>query len=373
MHILLTILSVIGKVLLILLVIILALFLILLLVPLRYRLQGKKEKGIPPNGSIRVTFLFRLIALQIRIRSKDDISGQLRVAGFRVKTVGKFDDGETVQERPVGKEKSPERKTSGEPEEPEKASAVSSGKEEVSDLSGQRSLEQTASERTPPEQKRDNTSSGQKKPEYSGTSGKQEEKKPAESAGIKQAIREKREKAAAAREIKKQVKDQKEVFAGRAARLMEKVCDAFLFLFDAAYTLEEKADGIEAKITKVEKAISYWDTGRHRNAVRYIIRRLFILLKHYMPRRIEGYLYFGTGRPHLTGYATGLLSLLLPAGAGRYDVAPDFYEAHLETDTCAVGHIRAVHIGIMALAILCRRDCRVLIRSALRWRKRKYK
>ena len=347
MHILLTILSVIGKVLLILLLIILALLLILLLVPLRYQLQGKKEKGIPPNGSVRVTFLFRLIDLQIRIRSKDDISGQLRVAGFRIRSFGKNNTGEP------GKKQSSETEKKEKPKLPEGTEAPVQKSELKPSGKTETSQKQT-----------------QLKP--SGEPETAEKKKSARPAAPKQSLKEKLEKKTAiVRKTEKQVKAQKETFAGRVSDFMQKICDAFLYLFDTAYSIEEKADRIEAKISEAEQTLSYWDTGRHRNAVRYIIRRLFILLKHYMPRRMKGYLHFGTGRPHLTGYAAGLLSVLLPAGAGGYELKPEFYEACLETDTIASGHIRSFHISIFALAILLKKDCRVLIRSALRWRKKK--
>ena len=39
------------------------------------------------------------------------------------------------------------------------------------------------------------------------------------------------------------------------------------------------------------------------------------LWKHYCPRRISGYLHFGTGDPALTGQLTGIIYLVLPAQA----------------------------------------------------------
>ena len=110
-------------------------------------------------------------------------------------------------------------------------------------------------------------------------------------------------------------------------------------------------------------------TGPNTDAVRHIMRRGRILLRHYLPRVMEGHLKFGTGMPDITGYAVGLLSLVLPAGAQDYHVEPDFYEVCLDTDTAIKGYIRLIHVLIGAAALLLDRNFRKLLRSLLRARK----
>lgn len=70
---------------------------------------------------------------------------------------------------------------------------------------------------------------------------------------------------------------------------------------------------------------------------------LFELLRFYRPRRIHGWLRFGTGDPALTGELTGVLYLLLPVRA-RFAVEPDFNEAVFETEAEFAGYIRACHL-----------------------------
>lgn len=71
---------------------------------------------------------------------------------------------------------------------------------------------------------------------------------------------------------------------------------------------------------------------------------LLLLLRHYRPRRISGYLRFGTGDPASTGQLTGLVYLLLPSCADSFTVTPEFYDAAFETELTCSGHIRALHV-----------------------------
>ncbi len=68
------------------------------------------------------------------------------------------------------------------------------------------------------------------------------------------------------------------------------------------------------------------------------------LLCHYRPRRISGYLHFGTGDPALTGQLTGVIYILLPARCADFSIEPDFHDAVLQTEAVMKGHIRACHL-----------------------------
>lgn len=73
-------------------------------------------------------------------------------------------------------------------------------------------------------------------------------------------------------------------------------------------------------------------------------RELLGLLRHYGPRRISGYLHFGTGDPALTGQLTGVIYILLPARCADFSIEPDFHDAVLQTEVVMKGHIRACHL-----------------------------
>lgn len=92
------------------------------------------------------------------------------------------------------------------------------------------------------------------------------------------------------------------------------------------------------------------------------------LLKHSMPRRLRGWIRFGTGDPALTGELTGMLYLILPVRASEFSVEPDFTEKLFETELDAAGHIRACHLVYVLIRMICDRRVRRLIRA---YRKRK--
>ncbi len=86
------------------------------------------------------------------------------------------------------------------------------------------------------------------------------------------------------------------------------------------------------------------------------------LLRHYAPRRLNGWLKFGTGDPALTGELTGVLYLLLPARAEGFSVEPCFTEKLFETELDAAGHIRACHLISLLFRVISDRRVRRLIR-----------
>jgi hypothetical protein len=75
-----------------------------------------------------------------------------------------------------------------------------------------------------------------------------------------------------------------------------------------------------------------------------IFEYLRYLLGHFRPRRIEGYLRFGTGDPALSAQLTGVLYLLLPARADRFRIDTEFNDTVLETELVCRGHIRSCHV-----------------------------
>jgi hypothetical protein len=82
-----------------------------------------------------------------------------------------------------------------------------------------------------------------------------------------------------------------------------------------------------------------------------VIGYLQYLIRHIRPRRIKGYLRFGTGDPAMSAQLTGLIYLLLPARADKFTIETEFNEAVFETDLICSGHLRVCHavkIGIQA-------------------------
>ena len=96
--------------------------------------------------------------------------------------------------------------------------------------------------------------------------------------------------------------------------------------------------------------------------LRKLIGYALYLIRGWKPRRIRGYIEFGTGQPDVTGKLTGLIYLLLPEEADRFDIRPDFYEKRFRTDVTMSGHIRLYRAFVVAVKVLLDREFWELLR-----------
>ena len=85
MHVILTILKIIGIILLVLLAILLTVFLLLLFVPMRYRLHVRKQKDLLEIDG-RMTWLLHLIRADLTVKQMHG-KAVIRAAGFKLKTL----------------------------------------------------------------------------------------------------------------------------------------------------------------------------------------------------------------------------------------------------------------------------------------------
>lgn len=86
---------------------------------------------------------------------------------------------------------------------------------------------------------------------------------------------------------------------------------------------------------------------------------LFYLLYHIRPRRVEGNLRYGMEDPAVTGQLTGILYLLLPVFGGRVELSPDFEEKVLEGELHVTGHIRICHFIKVAIQVFFSKKMRI--------------
>ena len=166
-------------------------------------------------------------------------------------------------------------------------------------------------------------------------------------------------------------KKEKQLHGGPVARLMNlaaqflnKILDLLLQVPGLPAEVYDRIDIIQEKICKkydlIRKKAEPFLSIEAEHMFWKGIGYLKYLIRGYAPRKITGYLHFGTGSPDLTGWLTGLVYMLLPESGTEYDVDPDFYEAVLETDTEVKGHIRAYRVAWVGLRLLFDKEFRVL-------------
>ena len=364
MHVVLTILKIIGIILLVILAILLLLLLAVLFVPLRYRVHGRKETKKEPEADGTMTWLLHLLRADLTYRDREGVA-VIRVCGFRLKT---FRFGEKKPERGNAPQKA---EPSGETA--EEAAPVTEAAEEAAPVT-------EAAEHAMPqiEAAKDDAVKDDAAVKETAAQAKKPEPEPAEEeeSGIKRLFRrifkkKKEEKPSVKGADSGKQKKEKQLHGGPVARLMNlaaqflnKILDLLLQVPGLPAEVYDRIDIIQEKICKkydlIRKKAEPFLSIEAEHMFWKGIGYLKYLIRGYAPRKITGYLHFGTGSPDLTGWLTGLVYMLLPESGTEYDVDPDFYEAVLETDTEVKGHIRAYRVAWVGLRLLFDKEFRVL-------------
>ena len=315
LHILLTILKVIGILVLVILALLVLLILIVLFVPVRYRFHVRKESG-PLEADGLVSWLLKMLRVTVRYRQKRALA-QIWVLWLRIKSIRIPDHGDQSDAKPAPKS-SPGSNTST-------AGSAKTVPDPIPEP-----VSKPASE-TEPDHGPD------KAPEN-------------------------REDAESVSSLRKIL----EVLPQKALNVLEKICNLLLRLIDLPFDLYDMADNTIDRVEKKIRAIRYkvepFLSIEADHMIRKMIGYLLYLIRGWKPRKVEGYLEFGTGQPDLTGKLAGLICLLLPDGADQFELRPDFYEKRLLTDVVISGRIRFYRLAVVGFRILIDREFWALLR-----------
>lgn len=141
----------------------------------------------------------------------------------------------------------------------------------------------------------------------------------------------------------------------------------------------EKIKGIKGKIrklweticrvvSKIRKLLHQKDAlqemlskSENKRAIRFAWDKLKHLLKHILPRKMKGYLAFGTGDPATTGQALGVVSVLYAKTGCLLEIRPNFMEKQLETDIEMKGRIQVFALLLIAAKVFFNQEIRNLI------------
>lgn len=136
---------------------------------------------------------------------------------------------------------------------------------------------------------------------------------------------------------------------------------------------QKKKEDTEEKIRSISEKIQYYLGLGEKYEIKVLFgdvcTELFRMLSHYGPRKITGYIHFGTGDPALTGELTGLIYLLLPGEAGKFEVNPEFTEKVFETELFIHGKIRACHLLWLAWKLFRNKKLMRLIKEVRKSRR----
>lgn len=382
LHIILGILKVIGILLLAIIGLLLLMILALLFVPVQYRFAGKKLEKVL-EGQVSVSWLFRIIGLSAEYSGKQLIV-KLKLFGFALKRFGEEKDTKKKKKsgrKSVRKKHFIETETEEFPEESfeEEADAISDENVEeepdvISDETVEGKTEVVSNERIEAETKNvlDENIEGRSK-KASEENDEAETKKVSEGdfddkqEDIPEALSEKIRKKIG-NLLSRLWETLKRIIhiIGRIIEFIFSIPERILALWgklwDMADAGESAIDRAIKKKDELYKMIKPFLTDNSKALYKRLFGHLSYLWKHCRPRKIQGWMRYGTGAPDVIGQLTGVIYMILPVTAEKFELLPEFTETVFETDVTIKGHIRVCHMIRIAFLLWRDKQLRGLIR-----------
>ncbi len=340
------ILKIIGILLLVLLGLILAVILSVLFVPVRYRAEAECYGSL--KGSATVSWLFHLVSL--RVSYAGETHADFRILWFH-----------------PGREKTDEKADEAEHQEPEQPSgSVEKPDESRQELQERVEATEVTAKRSVPEKKQSSEKDSSENP-----------KKTAAEAPEKPLRTEKTAEADKRKETPEPVKATVDPEPEHAAEKPRFAFSAVIRRIRQFITgIKEKIRRIFCRLKGIGKKIrsgkAQWETIRaflqneeNKAAFRLAKRQIFSMIRHVLPRKLEGKVRFGLGDPYMTGQVLTWISPFYGLYGRHVQVIPEFQEICLEGELKMRGHIRFGTLLFLAFRMLQNKNIRLWIRK---WR-----
>ena len=132
--------------------------------------------------------------------------------------------------------------------------------------------------------------------------------------------------------------------------------------------IRETIDTIIGKIKKIwhqkEAVQQILEKPSTKRAISFTFGKVIKMLRHILPRKLKGYLIFGSGDPATTGKVLAVLSMVYARTGPLIDITPNFEEKQLECDLEIRGKIQIIVLVVLAVQIILNKEVRQLIRDA---------
>lgn len=342
---LLAILKVIGIILLGILGLLLIIILLFLFVPFVYKIRVKYvDKQLEADGE--VSFLFRL--LRARAIYKEELSYEAKAAFFTLISSKKADE-----DKEDGKERRKENKAAD-----VKAEDTSLKTTEARTSTG--ITERKAAKVEADSKQVNNQPESIKQEDSNIVDGTQIDRKQEvcgqvnEENKVGKKAKRKKEKKQKSKKTKKKYN----IFA-KIEEIKEKI--------DAKWTAF-KEDFLSLN-NKKEAVLKFINAEGTADGIFYLLTQSKILVKMILPKKIKGWLRFGTGDVYTEGQYLTYLCFVYPLYAGKFDILPEWDEEVIEVDASFSGKIRMFAMLLIGLKLLFSKKVKALLRNFNRCKK----
>ena len=339
------ILKIIGIILLILLALILLVILIVLLVPVRYTFRGQKDEEGPPRGNILLTWLLRILKVEIDINSHGVIYS-VRAAGFTLtgnRPEKDKDEGKNPKEK--------EDRSHGQTGEKTKEKEESPASETEADQAHGDENPTGATARDPAGSTGEDAETGQA---YAEDAAKAESG--TELSNPVSEVETSQEETADLVPVEEEVRPvEKNKNENKPVTPLLEWIDRFLQKIENGEDfLDEKADQIHALTGKAEEL--HLDV-----CLPFTLDLVKRILIHILPQKVEGDLDFGFDDGYRMGQITGFAATLYPLYGNHLRVTPHFEKKILAGHLQGKGRLRLGFVVWQLVRTLLNGDMRRLI------------
>lgn len=366
---LLAILKVIGIILLGILGLLLIIILLFLFVPFVYKIRVKYvDKQLEADGE--VSFLFRL--LRARAIYKEELSYEAKAAFFTLISSKKADE-----DKEDGKERRKENKatdvkaedTSLKTTEARTSTGITERKAAKAEKGTRLDVETQTSKSTIVELEME-AEADSKQVNNQPESIKQED------SNIEDGTRVDRKQEVCG-QVNEENKAGKNLKSKKAKKQKSKKTKKKFNIFAKIEEIKEK---IEAKWTafkedflslnnKKEAVLKFINAEGTADGIFYLLTQSKILVKMILPKKIKGWLRFGTGDVYTEGQYLTYLCFLYPLYAGKFEIIPEWDEEVIEVDASFSGKIRMFAMLLIGLKLLFSKKVKALLRNFNRCKK----
>lgn len=366
---LLAILKVIGIILLGILGLLLIIILLFLFVPFVYTIRVKYvDKQLEADGE--VSFLFRL--LRARAIYKEELSYEAKAAFFTLISSKKADE-----DKEDGKERRKENKaTDGKAEdtslkttEARTSTGITERKAAKAEKETRLDVETQIPKSTTVEHKVD-AEADSKQVNNQPESIKQEDSNIEDGTQVDR-------KQEVCGQVHEENKAGKNLKSKKAKKQKSKKTKKKFNIFAKIEEIKEK---IEAKWTafkedflslnnKKEAVLKFINAEGTADGIFYLLTQSKILVKMILPKKIKGWLRFGTGDVYTEGQYLTYLCFVYPLYAGKFDILPEWDEEVIEVDASFSGKIRMFAMLLIGLKLLFSKKVKALLRNFNRCKK----
>ncbi len=131
--------------------------------------------------------------------------------------------------------------------------------------------------------------------------------------------------------------------------------------------IRDTIDTVIGKIKKIwhqkEEVQRILEKPETKRAISFTWSKVIKILRHILPRKLKGYLIFGSGDPATTGKVLAVLSIVYAKTGPLIDITPNFEEKQIECDLEIKGKIQIIVLVVLAVQIILKKEVRQLIKD----------